>query len=116
MPWKISPTFFRPEVLQKYKADPEKYTIDGRSINCRGAWYLTTYDINEAGQVHSYIGYLAQLPYEEQLYWRSFNEWPKGNISKRAFQTDILGEFSKEDDPLAELKRQVEVLDRAPPS
>ena len=111
LPWGVSPAFFRPEVLQKYKQDPEKYMIDDRSISCRGAWYLQTYDINEAGQVHTYICYLATLPYEEQLYWKSFNEWPKGNISRRAYQTDILGEFSMEDDPLAELKAQVESLD-----
>ena len=68
LPWGISPAFFQPEVLHKYKMDPEKYTIDDRSISCRGAWHLKTYDINEAGQVHTYICYLATLPYEEQLY------------------------------------------------
>ena len=116
LPWEISPAFFRSEVLQKYKADPEKYTIEDRSISCRNAWYLKTYDINDAGQVHTYIGYLAGLPYEEQLYWQSFNEWPKEDISKRAYQTDILGQFSDDDDPLGELKAQVERLDRDPPS
>ena len=116
LPWEISPAFFRPDVLHKYKMDPEKYTVDDRSISCRGYWYLKTYDINESGQVHTYIGYLATLPYEEQLYWQSFNEWPKGNISKRAYQTDILGQFSTEDDPLTELKEQVQSLDREPPA
>ena len=116
LPWEISPAFFRSEVLHKYKMDPEKYTIQDRSISCRGAWHLETYDINEAGQVHTYVGYLARLPFEEQLYWQSFNEWPKGNISRRAYQNDILGEFSTEDDPLAELKEQVQSLDQAPPA
>ena len=115
LPWGISPAFFQPEVLHKYKLDPEKYTINDRSISCRGAWHLQTYDINEAGQVHTYICYLAKLPYEEQLYWKSFNEWPKSNISRRAYQTDILGKFSTEDDPLAELKAQVQSLDSDPP-
>ena len=115
LPWTISSAFFRPEVLYKYKLDPEKYTIRDRSISCRGAWYLETYDINEVGQVHTYIGYLARLPFEEQLYWKSFNEWPKGNISKRAFQNDILGEVSTEDDPLAELKGLVQSLDSEAP-
>ena len=116
LPWTISPAFFRPEVLHKYKLDPEKYTIKDRSISCRGAWHLKTYDVNEVGQVHTYIGYLATLPFEEQLYWKSFNEWPKGNISKRAFQTDILGQFSTEDDPLAELKGLIQTLDREGPT
>lgn len=116
LPWEISPAFFRPEVLQKYKADQEKYTIEDRSISCRNSWYLKTYDINEEGQVHTYICYLAKLPYEEQIYWQAFNEWPKGNISRRAHQTDILGQFSDEDDPLAELKNIVAELDANPPS
>ena len=116
LPWEISPAFFRPEVLHRFKADPEKYTIDDRSIGCRSAWFLKTYDINEAGQVHTYIGYLANLPYEEQLYWQSFNEWPKDGISKRALQTDILGQFPDEVDPLIGLKIQIKSLDGFPPS
>ena len=85
-------------------------------ISCRGAWYLKSYDINDAGQVHAYIGDLAHLPFEEQIYWQSFNEWPKGAISKRAHQNDILGEFSTEYDPLNSIKRKVKLLDDASPS
>lgn len=115
LPWEISPAFFSPDVLHKYKSDREKYTVDDRSISCRNAWFLETYDINDAGQVHTYIGYLADLPYEEQLYWKSFNEWPKDGMSKRAFQTDIRGEFPDEDDPIFKLKMQIKGLDRSPP-
>jgi hypothetical protein len=116
LPWEISPAFFRPEVLHRFKADPEKYTLDDRSVSCRNAWYLTTYDINEAGQVHTYIGYLADLPYEEQLYWLAFNEWPKGPISARAHQTDIVGDWHLEYEPLATLKHTVALMDKEPPA
>ncbi|MDF1776543.1 MAG: hypothetical protein P1V13_10950 [Rhizobiaceae bacterium] len=116
LPWEVSPAFFRSDVLLKYKSDPEKYTFEDRSISCRGSWHLTTYDINDAGQVHTYVGYLADLPYEEQLYWKSFNEPPKANISDRAFQTDILGKFSTTDDPLLDLKDIVRNLDKKPPA
>ncbi len=116
LPWEISPAFFRPEVLHRFKADPEKYTLEDRSISCRNAWYLKTYDINEVGQVHTYIGYLADLPYEEQLYWQAFNEWPKGPISARAHQTDIVGDWSRAYEPLNELKHLVSLLDATPPS
>lgn len=115
LPWEISPAFFRPEVLHRFKADPEKYTLEDRSISCRNAWYLKTYDINEAGQVHTYIGYLAGLPYEEQLYWQAFNEWPKGPISARAYQTDIVGDWCLKYEPLYELKHLVSLLDTHPP-
>lgn len=116
LPWEISPAFFRPEVLHRFKADPEKYTLDDRSITCRNAWYLKSYDINEAGQVHAYIGDLAKLPYEEQIYWQSFNEWPKGTISARAFQTDIVGSWDLSYEPLRELKHTILMLDKTPPA
>ncbi len=116
LPWEISPAFFRSEVLHRFKADPEKYTLEDRSISCRNAWYLKTYDINEAGQIHTYIGYLADLPYEEQLYWQSFNDWPKGSISKRAFQTDIVGDWYLEHEPLGALKHTISLLDANPPT
>ncbi len=115
LPWEISPAFFRPEVLHRFKADSEKYTLEDRSIGCRNAWYLKTYDINEAGQVHTYIGYLADLPYEEQLYWQSFNEWPKASISARAHQTDIVGSWDETYEPLSKLKHTVSLMDGAPP-
>lgn len=102
-PFEISPAFFRPEVLTRFKNDPEKYDLQDRSISCRNAWYLKTYDINVAGQVHTYIGYLADLPYEEQCYWQSFNELPRGPISPRAYESDFLGAFSSEYDPLRAL-------------
>lgn len=101
--------------MHRFKADPEKYSLDDRSISCRNAWYLKSYDINEAGQVHAYIGDLAHLPIEEQRYWQSFNEWPKGTISKRAHENDILGEFSSEYDPLHLLKYKIGKLNTAPP-
>jgi hypothetical protein len=91
LPFEVTPAFFRPEVLLKYKADRDKYTIDSRQIHCRGAWTLRNYDVNEAGQVHTYIRYLRDLPYEEQLYWKSYNELPKAPISKRALTIDIDG-------------------------
>ena len=93
LPLELSPVFFRPEVLSKYKSDRDKYTIhEGtRVISCRDVWELRSYDINEAGQVHAYICYLRHLPYSEQLHWKIYNEPPKGNISGRAFENDFLG-------------------------
>jgi hypothetical protein len=114
-PFQITPAFFRPEVLQRYKADPEKYTLEHRSVYSRGGWSLKTYDINEAGQVHTYLHYLGDLPYQEQLYWQAFNEWSKGSISKRAFTTDIQGEWTEIPDPLIELISAVRKLDDSTP-
>ena len=116
LPFEVSPAFFRPEVLLKYKADTEKYSLKDRSISCRGSWYLKSYDINDAGQIHAYICDLRHLPYEEQLYWKGYNEPPKGPISKRAFTTDFEGQFYSGYDALSSLKHMLaELKDRGIP-
>lgn len=94
LPFELSPAFFRPEVLSKYKTDREKYTVDDRGVHCRASWTLRGYDVNDAGQVHAYICDLRMLPYSEQLHWKSFNEVPKAGISERAFINDFKGEFA----------------------
>jgi len=104
LPFQTSPVFFNAAVLDKYKADPEKYSLEHRSISCRNAWGLKTYDVNDAGQVHTYITYLGDLPHSEQLYWKSFNEEPKSPISKRAFTTDFEGQPYEGPDPLRDLQ------------
>lgn len=93
LPFELSPAFFRPEVLLKYKADRDKYTVGERDVSCRAAWHLEAIDVNEAGQVHAYICYLRRLPYAEQLHWLSFNELPKTSISERAVVNDFQGEW-----------------------
>ncbi len=107
LPFGTSPAFFRPEVLSKYKSDREKYQLKSRSVTCRGAWELKTFDINDAGQVHTYLVYLSNLPYEEQLHWKQYNEAPKAPISARAFKTDFEGEFYKVEDLLESLKHKL---------
>ncbi len=105
LPYETSPVFFRPDVLLKYKGDREKYTVSEelRSIQCRSSWQLRSYDVNEAGQVHAYICDLANLPYQEQVYWKSFNERPKSGISKRAFVNDFEGQWSDIVSPLEQI-------------
>ncbi|WP_333653430.1 hypothetical protein [Dissulfurispira sp.] len=111
-PYATSPAFFKPAVLLKYKQNPEKYTLEQRSISCRGSWGLKTYDINEAGQVHTYLCYLGDLPHSEQLYWKSYNEGPKAKISKRAFTTDFMGTWDLSYEPLSALKKSLQELEQ----
>jgi hypothetical protein len=103
LPFELSPAFFRPEVLSKYKTDREKYTVSDREIRCRASWSLRGYDVNAAGQVHAYICDLRALPYGEQLHWKTYNEPPKESISERAFINDFKGEFVKFAQPRSEL-------------
>lgn len=106
LPFETSPAFFDAEVLSKYKSDHDKYSIDeqNRTIDCRNAWTLRNYGVNEAGQVHAYICYLRYLPYKEQLYWKSFNEEPKVGISEHTRARDFKGEWVESTNPLDMIK------------
>jgi hypothetical protein len=112
LPFELSPAFFRPEVLSKYKADSEKYVLAERSVSCRGGWYLKGLDINEAGQVHAYLVDLRNLPHEEELHWKSYNERPKGPISDRAKRADFEGCWDTEYNPLDSLKEAIGEISR----
>jgi hypothetical protein len=107
LPYELSPAFFRPDVLLKYKADREKYTVGEREVSCRAAWHLRGIDVNEAGQVHAYIVYLRSLPYTEQMHWLAYNEAPKARISQRAYTTDFKGDFSTIPDPVMDVMQIV---------
>jgi hypothetical protein len=107
LPFQLSPAFFRPEVLLKYKQHPDKFHLHDFEITCRGTWSLR-YEINAEGQVHVYLCDIASLPHEEQLYWKSFNEEPKAGISNRAYKTDFLGDWDLEYDPLSSLKERLQ--------
>jgi hypothetical protein len=102
-PFQTTPAFFKPEVLSKYKADPDKYTIDDHSISCRGTWYLQSWDVNDAGQVFTYLCYLGNLPHKEQLHWKQFNETPKAGLPDGTIKTDFLGVWDDSYDPLRSL-------------
>lgn len=103
LPFEVSPAFFKPEVILKYKTDKDKFTVGERDITCRAAWHLKAFDVNEAGQIFAYIRYLRDLPYAEQLHWQSYNEMPKAGISERAITNDFKGEFATFEDPLGEV-------------
>ncbi|WP_321530655.1 hypothetical protein [uncultured Desulfuromonas sp.] len=113
LPFETSPIFFKAEVLDKYKNNPDKYELEECFISCRGGWCLQSYDINQYNQVHTYAVYLSRLPYKEQLHWLQYNEEPKGTISKRAFQTDFEGKFPNEISLLQQLKYSLEKLGNA---
>ena len=99
-PFDISPCFFRPEVMLKYKGQSTNYRLQSRELTKKGAWELQCIDRNEYGQVHVYIGDLRKLPIEEQRHWKEYNESPAGRqfgrygpISERAERNDFDGDF-----------------------
>ena len=109
LPLETSPAMFRPEVLLKYKGDTDKYSVRESWIGCRASWLLKRYSINDAGQVAVYICDLRDLPHEELLHWKSFNEEPKAGLSARTIQTDFMAKWPEDATPREQL---VDILQR----
>ena len=99
LPFETSPAYFRPDVLLKYKADRDKYTVLDDEVECRGGWLLRNYSVNAAGQIAVYICDLRALPHEEQQHWATHNEQPQAGLSKRAIDTDFRGKWPEDSTP-----------------
>ena len=104
LPYQVSPTFFKPDVLNRYLADSDKYSVDDQSISCRNAWHLQVYRVNSARQIYTYVTYLGDLPHSEQVYWKSFNEPPQAGITQSAYDTDFEGDWLREENRLRDIK------------
>ncbi|MBP1466714.1 hypothetical protein EYB53_013440 [Candidatus Chloroploca sp. M-50] len=90
----LTPVFFDREVLTKYYAQPEKYSVEDGYLRCGGLWGLRL-DNDHTKHIIVYLGDLGRdLPSEEQLYWKSYNILPDGNVSQTNFRRSFLAEFA----------------------
>lgn len=98
-PHYLRPVFFRREVLQKYYAKPEMYSVEPGYIRCGGLWGLQI-DDEHKDHVVVFLGDLgSSLPHDEQLYWKSYNVPPEGGISRGCFQRSFLGMWTATEHP-----------------
>lgn len=58
LPFQTTPAFFRPDVLQKYKSDPDKYQLEHR-IDPRSRWLVPQNVRRERGRTGSYLSLLS---------------------------------------------------------
>jgi hypothetical protein len=86
----LTPVYFRREVLNKYYADPDRFTVEDGHVRCAGLWGLRI-DNDQAGHIMVFLGDLGRdIPHAEAQYWRSFNilapeEGPSETLIRRAF-------------------------------
>ena len=91
----LTPIYFRPEVLAKYYAEPERYTVSDGHLSCLGLW-ICQIDNDLESNVVVFLGDLGRdLPYEERLHWRQFNIPPERGISETNFQRSFLVQFTE---------------------
>jgi len=80
-PHYLTPVFFRKAVLDKYYQQPGKYSFEPGYLRCAGLWGMSL-DNHLDDYVVAWLGDLGRdLPYQEQLHWRSHNVAPTGRVS-----------------------------------
>ena len=95
----LTPVHFRKSVLDKYYQQPGKYSVEDGYLRCGGLWGMTM-DNHHEDQVVAWLGDLGRdLPYEEQLHWRSNNILPQGSISQTFYRRQLLAQSSDSDQP-----------------
>ncbi|MCX7021382.1 MAG: hypothetical protein NTW26_03715 [bacterium] len=95
----LTPVHFRKEVLDKYYEQPGKYSVEDSHLHCGNLWGMAI-DNHHDDKVCAWLGDLGRdLPYDEQLYWRSYNIPPAGKLSKTFTKRQILAQFTDSDRP-----------------
>lgn len=90
----LTAVYFKKEVLDKYHQKPSRYSVEPSYLRCTNLWGMMI-DNDQKDIVCAWLGDLGRdLPYEEQLHWRSYNIEPVGSMSSSFFRQQILAEFT----------------------
>jgi hypothetical protein len=93
----VTPVYFRREVLQKYYAEPERYSVEDGYLRCLGLWGMHI-DNSHPTHVVAFLGDLGRdLPYRERLHWKAHNVPPPhdAGISETSFRRSFLAQFAE---------------------
>ena len=109
-PHYLTPVHFKKEVLDKYYQQSSKYSVEDGYLRCGGLWGMTM-DNHHKDKVVAWLGDLGRdLPYAEQLFWRSYNVAPVGGVSETFFKRQILAQFTDSDRPEHNFKHLYQTL------
>ena len=95
-PRDVTPVFFRREVLGKYYSNPKKFSVEDGYLRCGSLWGLRM-DNNHKQYVVVLLSDLGDLSHKEQLYWKSYNVAPDGEMSSVSYKRNFLSEFTDPD-------------------
>lgn len=108
----LTPVHFKKEVLDKYYNRPSRYSVEDSCLRCASLWGLQI-DNHHDDKICVWLGDLGRdLPYEEQLYWRSYNIAPSGGISKTYYSRQIMAQPMNSDRPEHIFKSKYNQLQR----
>jgi len=108
----LTPVYFRKQVLDKYYQQPGKYSVEDSRLFCGALWGMQL-DNHHDDKVCAWLGDLGRdLPYEEQLHWRSHNIPSTGGVSETYYKRQLLGEFADSERPEHLFNQKYEELQR----
>jgi len=96
-PHYLTPVYFKREVLQKYYAEPERYSVEDGYLGCLGLWGIQI-DNSHPTHVVAFLGDLGRdLPYRERLHWKAYNVPPPhdAGISETFCRRSFLAQFAE---------------------
>lgn len=101
----LTPVHFRNEVLDRYQNNPTKYSIEPGILRCGSLWSMQI-DNYATDKIVAWLGDLGRdLPYEEQLHWRSYNIPPAGQpVSEEYFHSQLMCKFTESKHPIQVFK------------
>ncbi len=95
----LTPVHFHKQVLDKYYQEPSKYSVEDSLLRCGRLWIMDI-DNHHAERVCAWLGDLGRdLPYREQLHWRSFNIPPSGGMSEIYLRRQLMVQAMESDQP-----------------
>ena len=90
-PMYLTPVFFSREVLQKYYAKPELYSITDGHLSCQSLWGIEI-DNHHKDVIAVYLGDLGRdLPETEQKHWKQYNVLTDESLSLTSMARDFFG-------------------------
>ena len=110
--WKYNIVHFRKEVLEKYSTvEPSKYYVKNSMVGCK-MWSMKI-DDDHRDKVCVFLKELCNLPYSEQMYWKSYNIPPAGSVSESFYRRMVQGEWVNSSQPDILFKQSYEQLQKA---
>ncbi|GAB5550205.1 MAG: hypothetical protein SangKO_099650 [Sandaracinaceae bacterium] len=110
-PGRYAPIHFRRDVLAKYYADSSLYTVGDGRLHCGSLWSLRM-DNDHPDRVIVHLVDLGYLPYDEQVYWKSYNIEPEGGLSQTAWERGVRGNFADTSEPALALQQTYTTVNR----
>jgi hypothetical protein len=84
----LSPVFFRPEVLSRYRDNPDHFSVTDNSVAAQGHWQL---DISQTrtGLIQAWLGDVARLPESVQAHWVQYSTAADDGVPEWRLKRDL---------------------------